>query len=317
MPWMASRAEARIREHLVRTPHVDAGVSLAKTARLSEIAMDAAAAAKFPLGRATLVEGAHLYGVLLDFDGLVIQDKRETEASHARVLGYLDVHYRVWDALVDGSDAIRVDYHGPRLHAVVTEPSGDPAEQIRQAIALAAKLNTAAQRIAAIHGLPSRVRFGIDQGPCLAMTTGRALERDVLFLGSPANHAAKLAARERQQGIFLTENAERKLGVESKGGDIRGLGNFVASAAQQYRFGHFEMAVDQLAQRPAPMPHFRFHRATPPLATLRFEDLSPANSVRMDLASLFADIDGFTRYVDTAIRDGEKSIRTAVRDIHV
>jgi class 3 adenylate cyclase len=37
----------------------------------------------------------------------------------------------------------------------------------------------------------------------------------------------------------------------------------------------------------------------------------------MGMASLFADIDGFTKYVDSAILGGEVTIRNAVRDIHV
>jgi len=33
-----------------------------------------------------------------------------------------------------------------------------------------------------------------DHGSCLAMSTGRSHDKDTLFLGRPANHAAKLAA---------------------------------------------------------------------------------------------------------------------------
>jgi class 3 adenylate cyclase len=83
------------------------------------------------------------------------------------------MHYRVWDSIVDGDDGDRVDYHGARLHAVIASPSGDPAAQIARAVALARKLTEAAQKVGQAHGFPSRIRFGIDHGKCLAMTTGR------------------------------------------------------------------------------------------------------------------------------------------------
>src|ERR1700686_4356714 len=207
MSWNADRAKSRIREHLKTVPAVDRNVAL-----------DSAAVAKrgllsrMPLSDAFVVEGAHLYGELLDFEDLVAEQGRETEASHRRLLGFLNVHYRVWDSIVDGDDGDRVDYHGARLHAVITSPVGDPAAQIEQAVALARKLTEAAQKVGLAHGFPSRIRFGIDHGKCLAMTTGRGThERDTLFLGRPANHAAKLVASGSEQGIFLTETAEKRV----------------------------------------------------------------------------------------------------------
>jgi class 3 adenylate cyclase len=112
------------------------------------------------------------------------------------------MHYRVWDGIVDGESSDRVDYHGARMHAVITSPAGDPVAQLKRAIALAKKLEEAAKQVGSAHGFPSRIRFGIDHGKCLAMTTGRSLEKDTLFLGRPANHAAKLAADGDGRGSF-------------------------------------------------------------------------------------------------------------------
>jgi len=317
MGWNTTKSEERIKRFIANAPTVETGVTLAKSARLSVFAKAAADTKRFPTGQATLIQGAHLYGVLLDFDELVLQDKRETEASHARVLQFLDLHYRVWDALVEEDDAIRVDYHGPRVHVVVSDPEGNAAEQIRQAMSLAEKLEAAAKRVAAIHGFPARVRFGIDQGPCLAMTTGRSHEQDILFLGSPANHAAKLAAGDRLHGIFLTESAQQKLKISPASDSAAQLRAIVASASQQYRFAKFDAAVGRIEMDRAPLTSFQFRRVSPPLSGVKFSDLTPANSIRMGMGSIFADIDGYTRYVDAAILGGEAAIRNAVRDIHV
>ena len=316
MAWDSARAEARIRRHLTTAPEVAQGVALAKSFRLVELA--ASASEKFPRSRAILVEGVHLYGQLLDFETLVAENKRETEQSHTRVLRFLDVHYRVWDSILEEDDAIRVDYHGPRLHAVLTQPENDPAAQIMRAIALASRLDAAVKLVGNAYGFPSRVRFGIDHGSCLAMSTGRKHEKDILFLGRPANHAAKLAAEQDEAGTFLTDNARAQL--SSVRPAVRGrqvLSETIQKASQQYRFDRVEAAASDVAKQSASPTGFVFHRATPPLSALNFDDLTPSNSLRMGMASLFADVDGYTNYVDNAIRKGEEAIRNAVSAIHV
>ena len=209
MTWDAKRAEARIQKFLATVPAVESGVVLAKDAR-ARGDLDA-----LPIRRTSLVEGAHLYGQLLDFDEIVADQGEETEKSHARLLQFLNDYYRLWDAIVFGEDGHRVDYHGARLHAVVTEPTGNANEQVAQAVALAYKLNSAASELGVAHGIAARIRFGIDHGRCLSMTTGRSHERDTLYLGSPANYAAKKAAESKTEGVFLASGAQRVVGSQS------------------------------------------------------------------------------------------------------
>ena len=73
----------------------------------------------------------------------------------------LDLQYRLWDSIVQGDEADRVDFHGTRMHAIVSEPS-EPTEQIERAVALAVELGNATRRIAAFYDVPMRIRFGID-----------------------------------------------------------------------------------------------------------------------------------------------------------
>lgn len=318
MTWNAARAEARIRKHLTTVPAVEDGVTLAKDARkggdLGELSTR----------RTFLVEGAHLYGQLLDFDDLALDQGRETESSDARVLAFLHTYYRIWDAIVDGEDGHRVDHHGVRMHAVVTEPTGNPLGQVERAVALAGKLAEAAKQVGDAYGFPARIRFGIDHGRCLAMATGHSHEKDTLFLGAPANHAAKKAAEEGGPGVFLADGALRVVGSRAVAKSAAGVTSltesFVRDAAGRYRFEGIDRAVAGLIEerrKGVGAPVFRFHRHTPPLASLKFADLSPAKSVRMGMASLFADIDGFTAYVDAAIRNGPLQIKSAVKTIHV
>lgn len=315
MSWNEDRAKSRIREHLKTVPQVDRYVTLD-----SAVIANRGLLSRMPLGEAIVVEGVHLYGQLLDFDDLVTESGQETEAAHRRLLRFLNMHYRVWDSLVDGDDGDRVDYHGARLHAVVAKPAGNPAAQIERAVALARKLTEAARKIGDAHGFPSRIRFGIDHGKCLAMTTGRgAHEKDTLFLGRPANHAAKLVASANQQGIYLTETAQKRVAA---GAITNRLGvptldeAYVETAVRRYAFDRIDRAASAVAADFAE-PTFRFRRASLPLSSVKFSELAPSNSIRMGMASIFADIDGFTHFVDQSIQRDSQAIREAVKIVHV
>jgi class 3 adenylate cyclase len=320
MSWNEARSRKRIREHLKTVPQFDEHITLAK--RASVMAEDRGLMATLPQRRAFVVEGAHVYGQLLDFDKLVAdKNNQETEESHRNVLRSLDMHYRLWDSIIDNDESDRVDYHGARLHAIVTAPEGDPRGQTERAVALAVKLNEATKRVAAAYGFPSRIRFGIDQGKCVAMTTGRAHEKDTLFFGAPANHAAKLAAARDEEGIFVAPGAQSAAGSSASRktytGDIAFDEGFVAQASQRHQFTRLDEAAGRLIAEAKLERLFVFHRPTPPLSALKFSQLSPANSARMGMASLFADIDGFTAFVDAAIRSGSEGIKHAASAIHV
>ena len=322
MSWNASRSRERIKKHLGTVPAFDGAISLMEHARQIRVAKASQTLDNVSPRRAFVVEGAHVYGHLLDFDSLVVdQQSRETEGSHSRLLGFLDMHYKIWDAVVDGEDADRVDYHGSRLHAVVTSPSGDARGQIERAVALATKLTDVTKRVAAAFGFPARIRFGIDQGRCLAMTTGRAHEQDTLFLGPPANHAAKAAAGGDQEGIFLSDGSALSVGANSAKrtpfGDAIPETAFLREATAKYPFERIDRIGDRIIAEAAAVPQFVFHRTTPPLSQVDFSKLTPSNSVRMGMASLFADIDGFTAFVDQAIARGTDSIKRAATAIHV
>lgn len=320
MAWNRAHAKKRIQAHLNTLPEFDQHITLAKHARAMKEARQLLDRA--PVRRAFVVEAAHIYGQLLDFDSLVIErGGAETEQSHRTVLQFLDMHYRLWDSIVEDDEADRVDYHGARLHAVVAAPDGDSRRQIQRAVALAEKLTQASKRVAQVYGFPARIRFGIDQGKCLAMTTGRSHEKDTLFLGSPANHAAKKAGESDIEGIFLVDRAQAQIGDAAlKKGLSSDFGidrQFIEEGLRLNSFSKLDTAADALIAEGVHRPDFRFHRTTPPLSAVRFADLTPSKSVRMGMASIFADIDGFTAFVDKAVGNGSDAIKKAATAVHV
>jgi class 3 adenylate cyclase len=318
MPWNEANSRKRITAHLQTVPAFDEHISLATHRKLL---VEARLLDSKPNSRAFVVEGAHLYGQLLDFEKIVADaDNRETEASHRNVLRFLHMHYQIWDSIVDEEGADRIDYHGARLHAVVTDPVGDPHNQVERAVALAAKLSDASARIADAYGYPARIRFGIDQGRCIAMSTGRGHEKDTLFLGTPANHAAKVAAAGDQPGVFLANGAQIASSLVAKRtvlGDVFVEEASIKLASSRHQFPRIDLVVGKLVADAKRDLGFVFHRPRPPLASLKFSELVPSNSARRGMASIFADVSGFTPFVDNAIKQGSNSIKAAATAIHV
>lgn len=60
---------------------------------------------------------------------------------------------------------------------------------------------------------------------------------------------------------------------------------------------------------------FTFHRHEPPLATIDYAKLSPSWTIHMSMTSIFADIDGFTKYVQRCI--DENRVREMVANLYV
>lgn len=155
---------------------------------------------------AMLVDGAHVYAQLLDFGDAMLEQDRETEAGHRRVLGMLHAHYAACDSVAVEFEAQRVDYHGPRMHAVIVSPPGqeNAGGRARRALEFADALKRAIERTGERVGegqYRTRVRIGIDSGRAVAVNSGSQDEREPLFLGNPANYAAKLAEG-ADEGIY-------------------------------------------------------------------------------------------------------------------
>lgn len=99
-------------------------------------------------------------------------------------------------------------------------------------------------------------------------------------------------------------------GVSARGqtfdADTRLAKAYIDFEAQMKRREYLEQASDAA---------FRFHHKEPPLKDIVFAEHPPSNAIRMPLASIFADIDGFTAYVDHAIQTG--NVAEAVANLHV
>lgn len=343
MAWNEDRARKRIQEFRNSVPEGDIKVEDFRTflteARVQKgITVDTsvrAALVDIPRNRAITTDAVHVYANLIDFNDVLTEAGRETEASHKRALEFLHAHYRGCDELIDEFEMQRVDFHGSRLHAVVLAPEGaeNEGERVRIAVAFSAAFRKMVERLGDKYpNFQTAVCIGIDSGPAVAIDSGRRGEREPLFIGSPANHAAKLADGSAEglnlspraasaigqatqplaKSVYLNEEVERHyLDDEITTAGIRQSANERLEKAYVAVIESLEARIKSDSGEAV----FRFHYKEPPLKELVYADHPPSNAIRMDLASIFADIDNFTAYIDNAIATG--GIAEAVANLHV
>lgn len=349
MSWSRQRAEERIRGFDRNAPtirieryeedYLPRFEALRVAARRDGRILDASSPPLFDLpdGAAVLVDTVQVYVRALDYDEVRLTEGKETRESHARGLAYLHLLYSAGDRVVENAGGQRVDHHGARMHAVVIEPRGgtSAAERVASAIELAedmmALARAAGGEFLSALGLRPRFRVGIDIGPCVAINSGRRDEREPMFIGPAANHAAKLAAGDAE-GIFVSDRIRSLLGLEraftldaersraatasdlaalrGAASIVRDSGMIMRSRLDQWRRDIGESRVATLGP-----DAFTFHHHTPPLSSIDYDALSPSRSIRMPLVSIFADLDRYTAYIDRCMAAGR--LAEAVRLLHI
>lgn len=278
-----------------------------------------------PINRAYRVHGAHVYIDIVNLEEILNCTGVEGETCHKRTLRFLNQHYRAVHRILQESDAIRVDFHNQRLHAVVTKPYGDADERTRVARAVAiAKLtiDVLAKTGDTDEHIPNAtVRVGIDSGLALAVNNGRRASREPLFLGAPANQAAKCAGYDTDEGIYLTHAARAIMGLPTLTGEEDRSTPLteeqIAACVEEADLGVSQERIIRLwteEQEESPIGEFSFSRPTPPLSNLDFDQISAARSKRFEGISLYADIDAFTAFVDSHLEDNPENL---VRTLHV
>lgn len=275
-------------------------------------------------GVAYRIDGVHLYVDILNIDEMLGVTDSEGVRAHSRTLRFLDRHYRAVRDILKDVEAIQVDFHNQRLHAVVAKPYGNEAGRIHKAVATAQLIVDVLARTGEDSDDPlpaAKVRAGIDSGKALAVNNGRRGNREPLFLGEPANLAAKRSGGGTDAGIYMTNTARAVVGWSAvKDEDKTALTE--TQIEQSENVADLQVTADDVVEdweegiANQPLGSFEFTRHTPPFADLDLETLTPGNSRRQESTSIYADIDGFTAYVSDRI-DEDDSAKDVVRALHV
>lgn len=311
--WNKDRAAKRIDLRISEVPLND--IEIREYVRDTDLG-------NLPRNVAYRIDGVHLYADILNLADMLHVTSIEGETCHRRTLRFLNLHYRAVHRILENVDALFVDFHNQRLHAVVAKPYDSEADRVDRAIAIGQLIiDVLAQTGEDADHPAAEVRIGIDTGKALAVNNGRRGHREPLFLGEPANHAAKRAGGGAATGIYLTNKARTAIGLET-------VDDEDATALTSTEVGDSEenadlgVTADDIVKEweedldNNPIGAFVFSGHTPPFSTLDIEGLSVKNSRRQDAATIYADLDGFTAYVSKNI-DSDDSAKHVVRTLHV
>lgn len=311
--WNETRASTRIQRKLDNLPLDTIQIKqYVRETDLSDLAKNVA----------YRVDGVHVYADILNLGDLLQTTQIEGETCHRRVLRFLNLHYRAASRILDGEKAMLIDFHNQRLHAVVPKPYDQESARVQRAIAIGQLLIDVLARTGEDADHPAaKVRVGIDTGTALAVNNGRRGHTEPLFLGDPANQAAKRAGGGSAEGIYLTNRARASIGldtVEFEDSTALTVEQIAVSQEHAGLSGSADAVVEawQKDLDANPIGKFEFSGHTPPFANLDPETLSAKNSRRQDAITLYADIDGFTKYVADRINDDEQA-KHVVRTLRV
>ncbi|CAN7145581.1 transcriptional regulator [Paraburkholderia hospita] len=312
--WSYDRAEKHIKAK------IDDVKSVVVADYVRELALE-----NIATNKAYRVDGVHLYADIINLGDMLNSTATEGETCHKRTLRFLNLHYRAVSRILSRVDARRVDFHNQRLHSLVTKPynteTDAEAKRVRRAVAIAQLIIDVLKETGDDEDkIPAaRVRVGIDSGKSLAVNNGRNGYREPLFLGDPANHAAKLAGGGSAEGIYLTNEARRALGLpEVEEPKTTRLTRQEIEECEEA--AALEVTSNEIVEEwredldNNPIGAFEFSRHTPPFCDIDIVKLTPKNSRRQESISIYADIDGFTRYVSDHIDDNTGDV---VRVLHV
>lgn len=276
-------------------------------------------------GVAYRVDGVHLYIDIINIKDLLETTTADGERAHKRALRFLNNHYRAVRNILQSVDAIQVDFHNQRLHAVFAKPYDDETARIYKAVATAQLVRDVLAKIGENEDDPlpaAKTRVGIDTGKALAVNNGRRRSREPLFLGNPANQAAKRAGYDTEvEGIFITNTARSAVGWDKVLNDYTTVltDEQISKSQEKAALG---LTPDRVVKdwetdlENNPIGKFDFSRHTPPYRDLDLEELTPRNSLRQEATSIYADIDNFTRYVADRIEDDDDAI-DVIKTLHV
>jgi len=311
--WNHDRAKSRIDKEIEAVAKVEI-LDYTKELSLQNI----------PKNRAYRMDSVHLYADIVNLKEILDNTESEGPRCHQRTLRFLNQHYRAVHRILAKCNAIRVDFHNQRLHSVVAKPynSEDEAEakRVRRAVAIAQMIVDVLQETGdEDEQIPNaKICVGIDTGKSLAVNNGRNGGREPLFLGVPANHAAKHAAS-TSPGVYLTNKARSAIGLaevdDSKKTALTPTEVKTCQDSAKLGFTKDEIVKEWRDDlKNFPIGNFEFSGHTPPMKDLDISSLTPKNSRRQELLSIYADIDGFTAYVGDNIDENPEDV---VRTLHV
>jgi class 3 adenylate cyclase len=300
MSWTQTRSSERIAGHLANLGTIEIK-RLVREADLDMLLSETVC---------RQIYGAHVYATIPNFAHLS-SDTTLSRDGYARLIRCVHCYQREVSRIVETIfGGVRVHFQGPKLHALFYRPICDAPALATRAVLLQLVLADFMDKIFN-EAFPSYADFelasGADIGDVVGTKNGSHGDRELLFVGAPANYAAKMIAT----GARLSSEIFVELSADLQhfcvfDGDVYGItcneGQLDALLQENgFSWDREKSKARVEADRDAvPLAEIDYGDAT---TKITFENLSIRHNKRVVGASLFADVCGFTKYIDEAEDD--------------
>jgi len=273
-----------------------------------------------------IVHGAHLYLDITNIRHLVDSAvlRREDFKPLHRYMHVLWIELRrIIQQVFDGD---KVQVQGQKFHGLLHKPYDDDETLAWHSILIAIAFTETVRRSLPLvfsDYPPMTPTIGIDLGDTVVANVGARGNRELISIGSAANHAAKILGE--PNAITVTSDVwsalpddHRELFAES-GDDYRidwlAVGDAEA-LLDEFGFGwsvedsarRMQLTVDGL-----PLSSIESHAAE---VRINVEDLGPKHFKTCTAGTIFVDIDGYTALIDSLMDDEEELVK-AVKLLHL
>lgn len=324
MAWKYSRSKERIEKYLKELGQIEIE-KLAREADLESLLTET---------KCREVFGAHVYVTVSNFARLA-SEHADTE-RYRRLIQAVHVYEREVNRIVEdqnGVNGLAIHFQGQKLHALLYRPIDDARVLATRATLLQLILRDFVKEVFN-PAFPNFDNFsiagGADIGTVIGTKNGTKGDRELLFLGNPANHAAKIISG---NGILRVTKAVfdelpkllRDVCIPVSDGSVYRLSPMTSGELDTLLAGlrKESAALGVSWNRESSRERVEADKKAVPLKEIEYsgakelidiDSLSVRNNKRIAAASVFADVSGFTKYIEAATTPAAK--RGALRVFH-
>jgi len=321
MSWNKNTSEARIKKHLEGLGDIE----------IEKLVRDADLHSLLSETCCRDIYGAHVYVDVPNFVDLATMAEEGDE--YRRIIQAIHLYEREVARIVENDGlfgGVRIHFQGAKLHALFFRPIDDSKEIATRAVLLQIVLRHFVRHVfnTEFPKLPNlTLSGGADLGFAIGTKNGRRGDRELLFLGAPANYAAKILTGTNALRVTAAVYDALPESLQNYCTAVRDdrynvdVYDIDSVPADELRTLLEEHDIDWSCE--ASRERLKNDKLTYPLNSIGYSDaevlididsLGIKNSKRVLAASVFGDVSGFTAYIDQAAKDD--TAKDALRVLH-
>ncbi len=274
------------------------------------------------------IYGAHTYVHVSNFAKLASEEIND-EDKYKGFIRMVHIYQReVGHIVEDIFGGVRIHFQGAKVHTLFYRPIDDGGKIATKAILLQLVLKDFVKSVfnPTFKDYDNfEIAGGSDIGNAIGTKNGKNGDRELLFLGAPANYAAKIINDHGQ--LRLTKRVYDKLPKNLKDvcNEVSGEDDLyqvkaVSQSDLDALLKEYDIAWDRDKSQKrldADLDLFKITDIKYSSATtlIDIDELGIKNNKRVQAASVFGDVTGFTKYIDDATTDTKK--KECLKNFHV